>query len=164
MKYIDFDNSFCKECDAGLEGDALLRVYIDGCPKNPYAEGHVVATVTLTKHGDIAVEWHEVRLRFNEKVLSSIADAKRKLLDNWDTIQNYPEEIWVDGSDYGDIQKLKEQVQQLFGAKIRKYRSIEILGQLENDAILVQDFVDKDTKSVIAMPNGTDERVRILLQ
>ena len=33
MKYVDFDNSFCKECDAGLEGGCTIKSVYRWMPK-----------------------------------------------------------------------------------------------------------------------------------
>lgn len=50
-------------------------VCIDGFPDDDNGEGRVVATVFLTPHNDIVVDWHDNGYRLDETVLTLVDQA-----------------------------------------------------------------------------------------
>lgn len=62
-----------------IEEGFITRCFIDGYPADENEEGEVVATVTLTLHGDIIVDWHDNSLRLNQEVLALIDDCRNEL-------------------------------------------------------------------------------------
>lgn len=59
--------------------DMLSRITIDGYPTDENAPGQVVVTATVTRHGDIVVDWHHNGYRMNEAVLKELEAAKARL-------------------------------------------------------------------------------------
>ncbi len=72
-----FENNYVVE-DDHMEYDARKVVYIDGY-EDDKDEGEVVATVTLTKHDDIVVDWHLNYLRMNDGALEIIKETVANL-------------------------------------------------------------------------------------
>lgn len=68
VKLVDFENNYRGEEDGNR------FVCIDGYPAGN-GEGHVVAMVWKTPHGDIVVDWHDNAYRMNTAVLELIEDA-----------------------------------------------------------------------------------------
>lgn len=65
-------------------GDLLAAVTIDGWRTGCDAEqGTVIAVVILTKHGDIATDFHDNGARMDTEVLSAIKGAKETLKGIW---------------------------------------------------------------------------------
>ena len=65
-------------------GDLLAAVTIDGWRTGCDAEqGTVIAVVILTKHGDIATDFHDNAARMDTEVLSAIKGAKETLKGIW---------------------------------------------------------------------------------
>ena len=65
-------------------GDLLAAVTIDGWGTAGDTErGAVIATVILTKHGDIVTDFHDNGARMDTQVLSAIKEAKQTLKDIW---------------------------------------------------------------------------------
>ena len=65
-------------------GDLLAAVTIDGWRTGCDAEqGTVIATVILTKHGDVVTDFHDNGVRLDTKVLSAIKEAKQTLKGIW---------------------------------------------------------------------------------
>lgn len=62
--------------------DMLYRVTIDGYPDPEVSDqGTVIATLTLTIHGDIVVDWRHNGYRTTPAVLELIHDIKKELTD-----------------------------------------------------------------------------------
>ena len=65
-------------------GDLLAAVTIDGWRTGCDAEqGTVIATVILTKHGDVVTDFHDNGARIDTEVLSAIKEAKQTLKGIW---------------------------------------------------------------------------------
>jgi len=65
-------------------GDLLAAVTIDGWKTACDTEqGTVIATVILTKHGDIVTDFHDNGARMDTQVLCAIKEAKQTLKDIW---------------------------------------------------------------------------------
>lgn len=65
-------------------GDMLATVTIDGWQTAQDDEdGSVIANVILTKHGDIAVDFHDNGTRMDAQVLTYISEAKAQLKELW---------------------------------------------------------------------------------
>lgn len=60
------------------EGDIRALITIDGWEPG-CEDGHVIASVILSKSGDILVCWHDNGARMNEPVLRAIEEAKARL-------------------------------------------------------------------------------------
>ena len=64
------------EEDLKCEGGNMWgRIYIDGFPEDENKGGSVVATVTITSHGDIVIDWHHNGYRGNETVNELIQES-----------------------------------------------------------------------------------------
>lgn len=60
--------------------DLFAATTIDGWKTGDDNEdGTVIATVVMTKHGDIVTVWHDNGARFNPNVCYMIDDAKKRL-------------------------------------------------------------------------------------
>ena len=71
-------------------GDMLAAVSIDGwLTDQDDEEGVVIANVILTKHGDVAVDFHDSGARSDEQVLLCIGEAKARLKDLWHEEKSY---------------------------------------------------------------------------
>lgn len=81
---VDFVNDYIEESWKYHEDDTLLRVYIDGYPKDNTKSGTVIATVSLTRRKDLVVDWHRNDYRLNENVKALIDETKIMLLQQYD--------------------------------------------------------------------------------
>lgn len=77
-RYVDFE---MQHIDANPhEGDdAVMKCYIDGYPAGDDATGTVIACVTLTRHGDVVVDWHHNGYRMEPAVLELIENARQDI-------------------------------------------------------------------------------------
>lgn len=75
----DYTYFECVHSDTDERGN--LTFYIDGYPNNEKEEGTVIATVTVTPHDDIYVDWHHNGYRMNDSVLGLINDIKNIIQD-----------------------------------------------------------------------------------
>lgn len=66
----DYTYFECVHSDTDERGN--LTFYIDGYPNNEEGAGMVIATVTVTPHNDIYVDWHHNGYRMNDNVLGLI--------------------------------------------------------------------------------------------
>lgn len=82
-KLVSFEGTFLqtKEDFANDESsDMLARITIDGYPDPKVSDqGQVVVTATVTRHGDVVVDWHHNGYRMNEAVLEKLEAAKSRL-------------------------------------------------------------------------------------
>lgn len=67
------------EDSACEDDDTVLRYFIDGYPAGEDAQGAVVATVSLTRSGDVVVDWHHNGYRLNGSVLDLVTKAKSEI-------------------------------------------------------------------------------------
>ena len=68
-----------------------LTFYVDGYPDHENGEGTVIATVTVTPHNDIYVDWHHNGYRMNDNVLELINnDIIGDIIQNIIDIRNIP--------------------------------------------------------------------------
>ena len=75
--YVSFEMNY----ETDNEGDdELHRWYIDGYPEDENAEGTVIATVVLTKHGDIITNWYHNGYRLNASDLALVEQAKKEAI------------------------------------------------------------------------------------
>ena len=66
------------------DDDMLATVAIDGWKTDDdNSPGETIASVILTKHGDIVVDWHDNGARMVRSVLEAIQEAKKTLQDIW---------------------------------------------------------------------------------
>lgn len=86
MELVYFENSYWEDytTEANIDSeDVLASISIDGFPEDPNESGEVIATVWITKHKDIVVNWHNNAYRMNEIVLELIEDSKRMLKNGY---------------------------------------------------------------------------------
>ena len=84
-KLVSFENTFYQDA-LQLEDDnpdAFGCITIDGYPEDDDASGAVVAQVFITTKGQLITAWSRNDLRLNKSVLELIADAKRRLMEDW---------------------------------------------------------------------------------
>lgn len=79
-EYVVFTNNYMEETANEMENDTIARICIDGFPEGELAEGAVIATVAITKHEDIVVDWHLNSYRMNNQVLDLIDESKSMLM------------------------------------------------------------------------------------
>lgn len=77
--------------DTNFQTDAIACETIDAYPEDENAEGHVVAKVFLTKHGDIVISWNDNTERMNPTVHELIQNAIQ-ILKSEQTLQQHPAE------------------------------------------------------------------------
>ena len=83
------DYHFGPGYEGGTPEDGLLAgITIDGWQTDDDGEeGHVIAQVLLSVHGDIMVAWTDNGARMNEPVLEAISEAKEDLKELWAEIK-----------------------------------------------------------------------------
>lgn len=70
--------------DSSDETGLFAGITIDGWKTgNDDEEGHVIAQVLMSAHGDTIVAWHDNGARMDEEVLSAIKEAKKQLNELW---------------------------------------------------------------------------------
>ena len=85
MRYVDFTNDYCVDYTHEFindEGDKLREIFIDGYPEDPNESGGVVATVIMTKHRDVIIDWHDNGYRMNETVNNLIRESSVMIKDD----------------------------------------------------------------------------------
>ena len=76
IDYVSFEQTHVDADDS-----SNIVYYIDGFPADESAEGTVIATITLTPHNDIVIDWHHNGYRLNQSVLELI-DAVKTYTEN----------------------------------------------------------------------------------
>ena len=85
MKYVDFTNEYCIDYTQEVitdNDDKLREIYIDGYPEDPNEEGTVIATVVLTKHRDLIINWHDNGYKMNDTVNNLIQESIATIKDD----------------------------------------------------------------------------------
>jgi len=80
-RYVSFEMQHV-DANPSDGDDAVMKCYVDGYPADEEASGTVIATVTLTKHGDTVIDWHHNGYRMNDSVLECINQAKDLIANN----------------------------------------------------------------------------------
>lgn len=86
MELVYFENQYWEDYTVEPNKDsedALASIFIDGFPEDENESGEVVATVWITKHKDIVVDWHNNMYRMNDTVLELIESSKRLLRNSY---------------------------------------------------------------------------------
>lgn len=81
-EYISFEASYMESAKDLMNDspDMFARISIDGYPDPEVSdEGTVIATATITHHGDIVVDWHHNGYRQNSDVLAILEEVKQTL-------------------------------------------------------------------------------------
>ncbi len=78
--YASFEMTHVDD-DPRENDDAVVKYYIDGYPAGEDLPGSVIAVVTMTRRGDIVIDWHHNGYRLNEAVLELVAQAKAEMLE-----------------------------------------------------------------------------------
>lgn len=80
--WAEVRNSYFEDSIDPLEGDVLARISIDGWKTQDENEsGEVIASVLLSKHGDILVDYRDGVARRDEMAQEAIEEAKAQLKD-----------------------------------------------------------------------------------
>lgn len=73
---VDIVMNYIEECNC-IDDDCLYKYYIDGYPTYDIdVDGFVIATVSVTRHGDVVVDWRNNSFRLDERVQQYIEMAK----------------------------------------------------------------------------------------
>lgn len=82
-RYVSFEMQHI-DANPSENDDAVMKCYVDGYPADENAAGTVIACVSLTRHGDMVVDWHHNGYRMEPSVLELINDAKNLLSEEKD--------------------------------------------------------------------------------
>lgn len=74
-RYVSFEMQHV-DANPSDGDDAVMKCYVDGYPADEDGTGTVIAAVSLTRNGDVVVDWHHNGYRMEPSVLELVDEAK----------------------------------------------------------------------------------------
>ncbi len=85
MEALNFVHEYTDEDQDIFPDDSLKKAYIDCYTSDPDKEGQTAVVVTLTKNGDICIDWHLPEARDYAECLEILQEVIDELKDDYKT-------------------------------------------------------------------------------